>query len=68
MRRHSEGTVRKTLSLNAKELAQLQKLLGASSQSEAVRRAIRERLAVERAVQAHADLGSSKGIELVTHS
>ena len=66
MRKSSRRVAKKTLTLDPKDLAELKKLLGVSSESEAVRRAIRERLAVERAVRAHIDLGNTAGIELVT--
>lgn len=57
--------VKKSVTLNQEELERVKAILGARTYSEALRQLIRERLAVEGALQAHRRIGRGRGITLV---
>lgn len=54
--------VKKSVTLNQEELARVKAILGARTDSEALRQLIRERLAVEGALQAHRRIARGRAI------
>lgn len=64
-RRLAIAVVKKSVTLNQEELDRVKAILDARTDSEAIRTLIRERLAVEGALEAHRRIGRGKGIDLV---
>lgn len=64
-RRPKLPLVRKSITLNQAELERVKRILGAATDSEAIRRLIRDRLAMEGAARAHERILRGRPIELV---
>lgn len=59
------SVVKKSVTLNQEELDRVKALLGVETDSEAIRKLIRERLDVEGALVAHRRIGRRRPIDLV---
>jgi hypothetical protein len=64
-RKLSVAVVKKSVTLNQDDLDRVKVLLSVSSDSEAIRILIRERLAIEGALRAHRRIGRAAPIDLV---